>query len=409
MARRNTYSTAQLKALYADLETNGLVSTFGFGLVFRVFLQAKISDGAKYLGIYLSTMSQERQSNTTIKNILTDLTMTRSTYYAARKELVACGFLTVSKKVFNLRSAQIGTQCMYKMDFSPDNPILKEVVQNSPRVQRHLSEKNTSDITKIEYGTLPRSVLLNKNLSRNAKLLYAYLVTFSPAMPAKLENAAGTDFYAITKPRLTKLSLNFSDKRYARAINELISWNFIERVKISVGVVTYRINYQPSLEAAYVAQDELKEKHSHIKKLRSAAANALANLNDTLKPLDPSGSRPALKMIREYYQDTFDQALKTWSMENGTDLNWISTTPAVTWNELIDLTFNKRLDVDKSLIVAQLNVCYRRVVDENRPIHLFPTYFVKGLELRLAAHQERQKQNNLPVISLHDWLRNAGE
>lgn len=414
MPRRASYSQSSLEQMYTEFEKNGLVNKFGFGVVYRVFLQTSLSDNAKLLGIYLSTLSPKRQENTTIKNILKDLNITKTTYYRARKELVRCGFLSVSKKVFQLRAAEIGTQCVYKMMFPSDNPYLQEVIRNNPRVKRHLAEKNTNDITKIEYGNMPRSILLNKNLSKNAKLLYAFLVTFSPSMPTKLEDTLSSEFLAVTKPSITKHSLKFSDKRYARAINELISWNFIERTKISSATVTYRFVYQPSLAAAKTAQARINEKRTYLSTLRAAARVKLDQIqSEVSSTITKKGENDqALKMMKEYYVATFDEALKRWSKNDERNLDWISTTPELTWHEIIDTAFSKRIDVSEDSIISQLDACYKKSVTRNEPIHLFTKFFLNGLQMQERINRERdrqkdrEKQNILPTVSLYNWVRN---
>lgn len=399
MPKRNGYTQNQLQAIFNRFTNDGIAKANGYGLVYRVFLQTDLSDYAKLLLIYLDSFDPKKQDELTIKNILKDLNIGKATYYLARKELVSKGFLSVGKRIFQLKSAEIGTQCTYKIQYSSDNSLIKDVVHNSDRIKRQLKEKNTTDIKKIQFGTMPRAVLLNNNLSKNAKLLYAYLATFSPAIPTDPKEAEKIDFIAITKPAATKHAMNFSDKRYSRAMRELIAWNFIERVKIQGNQVTYRLVYNPMLDKALQIQNDMKEKTSILSSIKKAAKSFLSG------DVAQSNRQTQLKMLEDYYYEIFENAESSFMLNTSKSTEWISDDPKQTLKRTAELAFKERIDASESQITAELEYCFDKVVRRKETISAFPSFFISGLRKII----ERDKaiaieSENLPKVSLYNWL-----
>ncbi|MGM0126299.1 hypothetical protein IGI37_003728 [Enterococcus sp. AZ194] len=456
--RSNRYSEKQLNNLYDLLNTNGIYRSMGYNTVFRTLFYANLSVDALLLYIYLSTRKEKELETLTITQITLDLCISRTSYYMARAELEAEQLIEVDRSYFEIggNNKHLAYRNTYKYFCDTSIPVLKEALDKNYKV-KNLYESGTA-LNKIQYGLLPRSIMVNKNISKLAKVIYAYFTTFADSIstaPETIEKDALLP--VITQPSLTKNVLGISTARYTRAVNELIACNFLERTKRSGSKVTYSLVLRPTLEKVRQVHEEKQTKKTNLRMLKDSFNERFEKMKATILEMKSAWPNErknffyATPTFNQTINDSFDnketfesvvamtsrtftipeleqqpyvsanlnspeeielflsQQFNNWIVLNNQTLDWFNTDIKQTGREItMRLTRNSASILTKAGILKQLDHMYQKTDVIHEPI----TYFINGvskLSIKDYQHKLDRKQQNkqaepLPIVSLFNWL-----
>lgn len=166
---------------------------------------------------------------------------------AAMKELSAQGYLSVSRRT--LANGQY-TSNEYTIESNPKK-FREEKYESSGGSLT--SSFSYTGIMKAGYGMLPRLLVMDTRLSYQAKVIYAYLASFT---------GAGT--VAFPKTSLIQYHLGISRSTYQRHMHQLIETNYISVVQRHVNGLlaanNYTLELNPDEAAVKSAQERRKMK-----------------------------------------------------------------------------------------------------------------------------------------------------
>lgn len=169
-------------------------------------------------------------------------------FYAAMKQLTEQGYVTVRKHV-----AERGHFANNEYTIVSNPKKFEESRAYQSNGGTLTTAVGYTGLKKAGYGAIPRSVISDTRLSAPAKVLYAYIASFT---------GGGTAAFPATG--LIEYHLGISQNTYQRHMQQLIRYNYVSVTQRHVGgrlaSNSYTLNDKPDESAVLSAADRRKQK-----------------------------------------------------------------------------------------------------------------------------------------------------
>lgn len=295
----------------------------GYGIICKFpMTDPDLSLSAKAVyAMVCSTAGSDRSTFPSRDKITGSLKIGKDKCTAAMRELTAQGYLSVSRR--SLPNGQY-TSNEYTIEYNPKK-FKEEKYESSGGSLT--SSFSYSGIMKTGYGMLPRLLVMDTRLSYQAKVIYAYLASFS-----------GAGSVAFPKTSLIQYHLGISQSTYQRHMHQLIETNYISVVQRHVNGLLAANNYTLELNPDAAAVKDAQERRK-MKAVVEVPQNQICQTKDMDQVChsgdmvqiyqtrdmagepQPLGSRDFLQyQIRQnqdmVFQDTDNQVLENQDTEN---------------------------------------------------------------------------------------------
>lgn len=169
-------------------------------------------------------------------------------FYAAMKQLTEQGYVTVRKHV-----AEHGRFANNEYTIVSNPKKFEESRAYQSNGGTLTTAVGYTGLKKAGYGAIPRSVISDTRLSAPAKVLYAYIASFT---------GGGTAAFPATG--LIEYHLGISQNTYQRHMQQLIRYNYVSvtqrHVDGRLASNSYNLNDKPDESAVMSAEDRRKQK-----------------------------------------------------------------------------------------------------------------------------------------------------
>ena len=258
---------------------------------------------------------------------------------AAMKELTAQGYLSVSRRT--LPNGQY-TSNEYTIESNPKK--FKEEKYESSGGSLTSSFSYTG-IMRAGYGMLPRLLIMDDRLSFQAKVIYAYLASFT---------GAGT--VAFPKTSLIQYHLGISQSTYQRHMHQLIETNYISVVQRHINGLlaanNYTLELNPDKAAVKSAQerrkmktvvktppgrtprDQIRQSGDMVQIYQTKDMDQVRHFKDTAKQLSTAAVGDFSNDQMRQNQDTAVQVLEHQALEDQVPENQLPVIGASTKNSI---------------------------------------------------------------------------
>lgn len=169
-------------------------------------------------------------------------------FYAAMKQLTQQGYITVRK-----HTADNGHFANNEYTIVSNPKKFAESRSYQSNGGTLTTAVGYTGLKKAGYGAMPRSVICDGRLSATAKVLYAYIASFT---------GGGTSAFPATS--LIEYHLGISQNTYQRHMQQLVKYNYISVTQRHIGgrlaSNSYNVNDKPDEGAVLSAEDRKKQK-----------------------------------------------------------------------------------------------------------------------------------------------------
>lgn len=238
-------------------------------------------------------------------------------FYAAMKQLTEQGYITVRKHI-----AEHG-------HFANNEYT---VVSNPKKFEESTSYKSNggtlttavgyTGLKKAGYGAIPRSVICDARLSATAKVLYAYIASFT---------GGGTAAFPATS--LIEYHLGISQNTYQRHMQQLIKYNYISvtqrHIDGRLASNCYNVNDKPD-ESTVLSADERRKQKKLVAVKHNARDQAELQIPQSKDMVTPGPqihqNKDTVELQIPQYKDTIKQdtanqdTVKQYTVLQDTDL-----------------------------------------------------------------------------------------
>lgn len=301
------------------------INSMGYGILPKyVMLDPDLTIEAKTIYSYFCSFAGS--GNTAFPSrgkILSDLQITKDTYYKHFRMLVNQGYITVEQSIGD--GARFGNN-IYTLISNPKK------FQEQPSDNNHTAAYSRIRVSGLKangYGTIPKTVMVDERLPLKAKGIYAYFCGFT-----------GGGNSAFPKKDDILHHLRISHGTYEKFYRLLISLNYIEakqrHVNGRLSVNDYYLIDNPRLSEVELRSTAKKKASCNSKKANSQKKSAESsniensdtNINNTT--INNSEVNQSLKKQAVQKSQTIDQPKDRMSEEDKKDLN------LSVWHELIE-------------------------------------------------------------------------
>lgn len=230
------------------LRVHGVMAK-GYGIICKFpMTDPELSLSAKAVYAMICSMAGNDKSTFPSRDKITGyLKIGKDKSTAAMKELTTQGYLSVGKRI--LPTGQY-TSNEYTIEYNPKKFVEEKYESSGGSLTSSFSY---SGIMKAGYGMLPRLLIMDTRLSYQAKVIYAYLASFS-----------GAGSVAFPKTSLIQYHLGISQSTYQRHMHQLIETNYISVVQRHIdGLLAannYTLELHPDATAVKNPQERRKMK-----------------------------------------------------------------------------------------------------------------------------------------------------
>lgn len=244
------------------LRVHGVMAK-GYGIICKFpMTDPELSLSAKAVYAMICSMAGSDRSTFPSRDKITGyLKIGKDKSTAAMRELTAQGYLSVSKRI--LPTGQY-TSNEYTIEYNPKKFVEEEYESSGGSLTSSFSY---SGIMKTGYGMLPRLLIMDTRLSYQAKVIYAYLASFS-----------GAGSVAFPKTSLIQYHLGISQSTYQRHMHQLIETNYISVVQRHIDGLLAANNYTLELNPDAAAVKNLQERRR-----MKAVVNQVRQSKDTVQ------------------------------------------------------------------------------------------------------------------------------
>lgn len=169
-------------------------------------------------------------------------------FYAAMKQLTEQGYITVRKHI-----AEHGHFANNEYTLVSNPKKFEESTSYQSNGGTLTTAVGYTGLKKAGYGAIPRSVICDARLSATAKVLYAYIASFT---------GGGTAAFPATS--LIEYHLGISQNTYQRHMQQLIKYNYISvtqrHIDGRLASNCYNVNDKPDESAVLSAEERRKQK-----------------------------------------------------------------------------------------------------------------------------------------------------
>lgn len=235
----------------------------GYGIICKFpMTDPELSLSAKAVYAMICSMAGSDRSTFPSRDKITGyLKIGKDKSTAAMKELTTQGYLSVSKRI--LPTGQY-TSNEYTIEYNPKKFVEEKYESSGGSLTSSFSY---SGLMKAGYGMLPRLLIMDTRLSYQAKVIYAYLASFS-----------GAGSVAFPKTSLIQYHLGISQSTYQRHMHQLIEANYISVVQRHVDGLLAANNYTLELNP-----DAAAVKNPQERRKMKAVINQIRQSKDTVQ------------------------------------------------------------------------------------------------------------------------------
>lgn len=235
----------------------------GYGIICKFpMTDPELSLSAKAVYAMICSMAGSDRSTFPSRDKITGyLKIGKDKSTAAMKELTTQGYLSVSKRI--LPTGQY-TSNEYTIEYNPKKFVEEKYESSGGSLTSSFSY---SGIMKAGYGMLPRLLIMDTRLSYQAKVIYAYLASFS-----------GAGSVAFPKTSLIQYHLGISQSTYQRHMHQLIETNYISVVQRHIDGLLAANNYTLELHP-----DAAAVKNTQERRKMKTVINQIRQSKDTVQ------------------------------------------------------------------------------------------------------------------------------
>lgn len=244
------------------LRVHGVMAK-GYGIICKFpMTDPELSLSAKAVYAMICSMAGNDRSTFPSRDKITGyLKIGKDKSTAAIKELTTQGYLSVSKRI--LPTGQY-TSNEYTIDYNPKKFVEEKYESSGGSLTSSFSY---SGIMKTGYGMVPRLLIMDTRLSYQAKVIYAYLASFS-----------GAGSVAFPKTSLIQYHLGISQSTYQRHMHQLIEANYISVVQRHIDGLLSANNYTLELNP-----DAAAVKNTQERRRMKTVVNQVRQSKDTVQ------------------------------------------------------------------------------------------------------------------------------
>jgi len=221
----------------------------GYGIIYKFpMLDPELNINAKAIYALICALADGDTAFPSREKTMSLLGMAKDTYYKGLNQLTDQGYIRVAHTL--KANGQFGSN-IYTIVDNPKKMAEREG-EDDEKSSSTLSLGSQLSFTGIKsagYGMLPRAVMFDKRLSKTAKVLYAYLASYS-----------GAGKVSFPSKKSIKYRLGIGEATYQRKMSELLNTNYItvvqKRISGRLGCNEYYLNSNPDETSV-----QRKEKH----------------------------------------------------------------------------------------------------------------------------------------------------
>lgn len=247
------------------IRVHGIMSK-GFGQVSKfVMMNPLLSIGAK--GVYGYFVSYTGGGNNTAfpgrDKIVSDLGVTKDTYYKYLKELTESGLITVSQQNCPGPDSRGFQRNIYTVELYPDE-LIRMSSEEKGINQALETVKTAGHIAAAGYGNVPKEVMTDPEISIQAKGVYSYISSFS-----------GTDFKASPSKDVAAYHMKVSSGSYQKYCLELEKSGYVSRYQEKTGNRFGR--------TIFILNQQISEDRNLLSPIFPSVNNSDTMITDTVK------------------------------------------------------------------------------------------------------------------------------